>query len=48
LRSIALEAAPALMPKYYSNIMPPMDAEYWTEDDDDFWITNAGIPWEEP
>lgn len=40
-------AEPALQYVHYSNLMPPTPSTFWEEDNDDFWLTNAGIPWEQ-
>ena len=47
LNSQIVLAEPALQLVHYSNLMPPIPNGFWEEDNDDFWLTNSGVPWEE-
>jgi len=47
LNSHIILAEPALQLVHYSNLMPPLPTGFWEEDNDGFWLTNSGIPWEQ-
>lgn len=50
LHSYAIECTPALLARYYSNILIPITAEQeaWLTDLGEYWQTALALPWETP